>query len=266
MARRSGAQGQSAEDVSAWMRNNAPGVEVDPNIVRGRLEIARDHERLSRLNAASEGTTYNVEVERWVGPDGKVAYIVNDGSGQPVYVGGSYKEMVGTVKQRAGTKSINVIPRNFQPAKADALRSTFGLQRPPEVPLPRRSPTGARRSYSAPGPELVEGSATRPVLVRQGRFRGFYTASLRFISAGRQLTLRVYAKSRDALSSMVDTVAARLSSNPNRMSMKRLVDQARADLKSTYNITDPDLQIQIEDEFMNTFFVGTPRLPLNKAG
>jgi hypothetical protein len=65
---------------------------------------------------------------------------------------------------------------------------------------------------------------------------------------------------------MVDTVAARLSSNPNRMSMKRLVDQARADLKSTYNITDPDLQIQIEDEFMNTFFVGTPRLPLNKAG
>jgi hypothetical protein len=65
---------------------------------------------------------------------------------------------------------------------------------------------------------------------------------------------------------MVDTVAGRLSNNPNRMSMERLVNQARGDLKSTHNLTDRDLFVQLEDELMNTFFVQNPRLVPHKLG
>lgn len=272
IARQRAARGMSAESMSAaevgdLVRNS--GIQVDPALVRSRIGVVRDHEALAAANAEGRGASYTVEVETRAAPNGRATYIVNDGSGEPFYVGGDYKAMVSAVKQRAGTRSINVRTRNLSTAKADALRTTFRVQRPQagmELPGPGRSAANARDSYSAPGARLVEGSATRPTLVRQGRFKGFYTASIRFISGGRQLTLKVYAKSKDALRSMVDTVASRLSNNPNRMSMERLVNQARRDLKGTYNLSDRDLFIQLEDELRNTFFVRTPRLVPYKLG
>jgi hypothetical protein len=261
----------SADEVGALVRGS--GIEVDPALVRSRIGVVRDHDALAAANAESRGISYTIEVESRAAPNGRTTYIVNDGSAEPIYVGGNYKEMVSVIKQRAGARSINVRTRNFTSAKADALRGTFRVQRPQagtqaglELSGAGRSAANARSSYTARGPRLVEGSMTQPVLVKQGRFKGFYTASLRFISAGRQLTLRVYAKSRDALRSMVDTVAARLSNNPNRMSMERLVNQARTDLKGTYNLTNRDLFIQLEDELMNTFFVRIPRPVLHKLG
>jgi len=266
-ARGGSAESMSTAEVDNLVRNS--GIQVDPALVRSRIGVARDHEALAAANAEGRGVSYTVEVESRAAPNGKTTYIVNDGSGEPIYVGGNYKAMVSAVKQRAGARSINVRTRNLTTAKADALRSTFRVQRPQagiEPPGSGRNAANVRSSYSAHAPRLVEGSITRPTLVRQGRFKGFYTASLRFVSAGRQLTLRVYAKSRDALRSMVNTVAGRLSNNPNRMSMERLVNQARGDLKSTYNLTDRDLFIQLEDELMNTFFVRIPRLVPHKLG
>jgi hypothetical protein len=253
------------------MRTYAPGVEVNPSLVRSRIEVVRDHESLSLANAKTGGSTYSVEVESRAAPNGATTYIVNDGSGEPIYVGSNYKAMVSTINRRAGARSIDVRTRNFTRAKADALRGTFRVQRPQagaqagiELSGSGRTTANARSSYAARGPRLVERSVTQPVLVRQGRFKGFYTAILRFVSAGRQLTLRVYAKSRDALRSMLDTVSARLSNNPSRMSMERLVNQARTDLKGTYGLTNRDLFIQIEDELRNTFFVQIPRPLLHK--
>lgn len=269
-ARGLSSQVMSADELNALLKNSR--VEVNPALVRSRIDVARDHESLARANAESRGTTYTVEVESRTAPNGRATYIVNDGSGEPIYVGSDYKAMINRVKQRAGSKSINVIPRNLSRAKADGLRSTFRLQQGRvstraaiELPEAGRSAASARAGYSARGARLVEGSVTQPVLVKQGRFKGFYTASLRFVSAGRQLTLRVYVKSKEALRSMLDTVAARLSNNSNRMSMERLVNQARTNLKSTYNLSDRDFLIQLEDELRNTFFVRTPRFALHKV-
>lgn len=269
IAGQTGGGAMSTADVGAWMRTYAPGVEVNPALVRSRIPVVRDYDSIARENAGGGGSTYTVEVETRAAPNGATTYIVSDG-GEPFYVGRDYKAMVSTVKQRAGSRSVNVRTRNLTKAKSDAVRSTFRAQQRAagrtEIVPPESGPgvAGARTSYAARGPRLVEGSVTEPVLVRQGRFKGFYTASLRFFSAGRQLTLRVYAKSSEALRSMVSRVAGRLSNNPNRMSMERLVEQARGDLRRTYNLTDRDLLIQIEDELRNTFFVRIPRpAPLN---
>lgn len=271
------AQGLSSEAVSVdevrdW--TTSAGVEVNPALVRSRIAVALDHESLETVNAGGGGVSYNVEIESRRAPNGGTTYIVYDGSGEPIYIGSNSKVLVRTIKERAGNSlSINVRTRGLSKAKGDAIRSSLRIQQGQfisgstvEVP-PAVAKTGSARSaYSMPGARLVEGSVTQPTFVTSGRFKGFYTSSLRFANAGRQLTLRLYAKSREALRSMVERLTSRLSSNPSRMSMKRLLNQARRELKKTHNLTDRNFLIQLEDELMNTFFVQIPGRVPHKVG
>ena len=262
----------STEDVRAWARSS--GVEVNPALVRSRIAVAQDHESLARVNAESGGASYTVEVESRPAPNGKITYVVYDGSGEPIYIGRDSKALVRAIKQRAGSaQSINVRTRGLSKVKGDALRSSLRIQQGRfnsggtlNIPAGGGKAVSAKSAYSMRGAQMIEGSVTQPTFVTNGRFKGFYTSSLRFVSAGRQLTLRFYAKSIDALRSMVETLVSRLSRNPSRMSMKRLLNQARKDLKRTHKLTDRNFLIQLEDELRNTFIVRIVRRVPHRVG
>lgn len=256
------ARGMSPEEMSQRELTDllrSWNMEISPTLVRQRLQVAQDHERLETANAENGLKSYAVEVETRVAPGGRATYVVYDGGYDPVYLSSDYKEMVRFIEGRAGSgKTINLSTRNMTRAKANALRRTLNIQ--------QGGVEGARTSYSTPGARLVEGSMTEPTFIRRGKFKGFYTASLRFMNMGHRLTLRAYARLREVLTSMLDRVAASLSRNPSRESMEQLVNRARAELQVRYNLTEEDLRILIEDELMNTFFVQIPRLAPSRVG
>jgi hypothetical protein len=187
-------------------------------------------------------------------------YRLFGGGGRPVYSGDSLRALVQAINREAGNNALSVylLTTGFSDIRTDAFVSSARIQQKqinPRVSLGIITETNDSADWKnlvfAPGVRFEEdwevgSDPYEPYVINRGPHAGLFYWAFNFSNSKGRGRVKVFAKTEEIIRKFIQAVRRLFQSEDlSRMSAAEVVTRVRATLKTTYGLSDEDLEIQL---------------------